>query len=308
MCKVKDKKVIKVAFCVSYDWEMLHNSLPRVYPQADMICLGVDRNRRSWAGKKFDFDEAAFQDFVRGLDTEGKIDVYEDDFALPGLNSRENGNRHRQLMAGRMGKGGWHLQVDADEYFLDFKAFVDRLLEIHPDPSGNEKAVNVCANWIPVIKKVDGGYLYVDFGPRLPETVPIATNRPHYERARHNGHFNILTPCFIVHETWARSDDDLWFKINNWGHAAEELEAHDRRLSYYKLWQSLDRNNFQYIYNFHPATPKTWPGLQFGPGAHMQDFMAQLPTPYFPLSSLGLRIQNSRNAARIRSFIRRLRK
>src|SRR5690606_17128011 len=132
------------------------------------------------------------------------------------------------------------------------------------------KGINVCANWIPVIKKVEEGYLYVDFGNEIPETVPIATNNPCYERARHNGYFNMLTDCFVVHETWARSDDALWFKINNWGHSSEELEANRKKKSYYKLWQALDADNYQYITDFHPATPKTWPKLKFGVGTDIK--------------------------------------
>ncbi len=298
--------MIKTAFCVSYDWEMLKNSLPLVYDHSDIICLGLDKNRHSWAGQPFDFDDNAFYEFVRTTDKDEKIIIYEDDFSLPNLNSRENGNRHRELMAKRMGKGGWHLQVDSDEYFIDFKAFIDVLLNIHPNPSGEEKGVNVCANWIPVIKKVSDGYLYVDFDNKLPEAVPIATNNPCYERARHNGYFNILTNCFIVHETWARSDDALWFKINNWGHASEELEAHEQRLSYYKLWQILDKFNYKYIRNFHPANAPLWPRLKYCKGESINELIRKMQGTIMPVSTLGLKIMNNRNVARFKHLLKNM--
>jgi hypothetical protein len=35
----------------------------------------------------------------------------------------ENETRERMMIAQRMGEGGWHVQVDSDEYFLDFGTF-----------------------------------------------------------------------------------------------------------------------------------------------------------------------------------------
>ena len=51
--------MIKTGFCVSYDWELLKTSLPRVYEASDIICLAVDKNRMTWGMKPFDFDEEA---------------------------------------------------------------------------------------------------------------------------------------------------------------------------------------------------------------------------------------------------------
>ncbi len=31
-------------------------------------------------------------------------------------------------------EGGWHIQIDADEYFLDFKGFVDFLIKLNDNP------------------------------------------------------------------------------------------------------------------------------------------------------------------------------
>src|SRR5690349_10266607 len=111
--------MIKVGFCVSYDWVLLKRSLPRVYGQADKICLSIDKNRRSWTGTPYVFDEDAFRSWISSVDVQNKIDVYEDDFALSNLSAMENDTRQRNLMAKRLGKGGWHIQVDSDEYFLD---------------------------------------------------------------------------------------------------------------------------------------------------------------------------------------------
>ncbi|MDX2304264.1 MAG: hypothetical protein NW226_15780 [Microscillaceae bacterium] len=302
MTQTSKKAIIKTGFCVSYDWTMLRKSLTRVYPYADVICLALDKNRRSWAGNPYHFDNQAFYDFVKQQDTEQKIILIEEDFALTHLNSRENGNRHRMRIAEVMGKGGWHIQVDSDEYFLDFKKFTDFLRKINPNPTGNEKPLNVCANWISLIKKVNEGFLYVDFLNKMPENAPFASNAPQYERARHNGHFNVLSPFYVIHETWSRSDEELWFKINNWGHSSEELETRKSRESYYALWKALDRYNYQYIRDFHPASAPTWPALGFCPGQNIDEFIQNFETPAYPLSNWQLKLQNNRNVARVRAL------
>lgn len=292
--------MIKVGFCVSYDWVLLKKSLPRVYAQADKICLSIDKNRKSWNGQKYSFDEEAFQSWLSGIDTRKKIDLYEDDFSLSDLSAMQNDTRQRMLMAQRLGRGGWHIQVDSDEYFLDFDLFVRSLKKIHTSPTGNEKPLNVCACWISLIKRLPSGYLFVDFKSRMPELVPMATNVPAYERARHNGHFNVVVPVYVLHETWARSDDELWFKMNNWGHAGDELKQREFKASYYNLWKSLDEYNYPYISDFHPASPRVWPGLGFMKADSVESLINEMVVPPFPLSGFDLLMRNNRNIARIK--------
>jgi hypothetical protein len=294
--------MIKVGFCVSYDWKMLKISLPRIYAFADIICLSIDKNRRSWTGAPYDFSEVAFSEWLATVDVEKKIDLYEDDFSLPGLTAMENDSRQRNLMGKRMGKGGWHVQIDSDEYFLDFGSFVKGLRKIKSKPTGNEKPLNVCAGLIPLIKKIDSGYLFVDFRNGEIEVAPFATNHPVYERARRNGHFNILLPIFVIHETWARSDEDMWFKMNNWGHSGDELNAIAVRESYFKLWQVLDAYNYRYIRNFHPAVPQVWPALAFLEASSVNELLEKFIPSQFPVSFEYLKLKNSRTVARLRSL------
>ncbi|SKC77224.1 hypothetical protein [Ohtaekwangia koreensis] len=298
--------IIKVGFCVSYDWELLKKSVPRIYADADIICLAIDKDRKSWTGNPYAFNDQEFYDFISTIDVDKKIIVYEDCFSLPELNARQNCNRHRMLIAEKMGKGGWHIQVDSDEYFLDFNSFVKELKKINPNPTGKEKPLNVCACWVPLIKKTATGYLHVIFHNGIPETVPMATTFPDYQRARHNDHFNVITRHYVIHETWARSENELWFKINNWGHAAEELSEKQRRLSYYNLWKSLDENNYQYISNFHPASPTTWPALNFCIGQSVEEFIRNFVNQKFPLSTFQLLLKNSRNVSRVKFYTGKL--
>ena len=298
--------IIKTGFCVAYDWYLLRYSLPRVYEHSDIICLAIDKNRKSWAGQKYDFDDDAFFRFVEQIDTDKKIILYEDDFALPTLNSRQNCNRHRMLIAEKMGQGGWHIQVDADEYFLNFAGFVKHLKKLNPCPTGKEKPLNVSCPFIPLIKKSQNGYLYVNYGKKLSEMIPMATNCPDYQRARQNGHFNHYTNFYVIHETWSRGEEELLYKINNWGHASEELEEKQKRISYFNLWKALDEYNYQYLHNFHPAKPKIWPDLAYCEGKNIEEFLKNFSIPKFPLSNFQLFLKNNRNIARLKHLFTKL--
>ena len=150
---MKKQATIKTGFCVSYDWELLKKSIPPIYEQSDIICLAVDKNRKSWSGNKYTFDEVAFRSFVQQVDKDKKIEIYEDDFSRPDLNARQNCNRQRTMIAEQLKKGGWHIQIDSDEYFTDFSGFVNTLKAINPRPTGDEKPVNVCPYLIPLIKQ-----------------------------------------------------------------------------------------------------------------------------------------------------------
>lgn len=291
--------MIKVGFCVSYDWEFLKHSIPRVYQEADIICLALDKDRHSWKCNPYQFDDDAFYAFVKGIDTQKKIDIYEDDFSLPELNSRENCNRHRMMIAERMGKGGWHIQVDSDEYFLDFSAFVKDLKKIHTNPTGNEFPINVCCPIIPLYKRTKEGFLVVTYDQQIPEMFPMASNKPNYQRARHNGYFNIWTKNWIIHETWARDKDAMLFKLTNWGHSAEELHQQKYALSYYNLWQNTDEYNYQFIKQFHPASPKVWEQLSYIEANNIDELIQNLKIPKFPLSNLQLAFKNSINYSRL---------
>ena len=298
--------MIKTGFCVAYDWEYLKTSLPRVYASSDLICLALDKNRITWGCKRYAFDEDAFRQMVASIDEDNKIIIYEDEFSIQENNSRENCNRQRMMIADKMGKGGWHIQVDSDEYFLNFDGFVGYLKNLNACPTGNEKPYNVLCNWIPLVKKLNDGILYVNFEDKMSEMAPFATTLPNYERARHNGFFNKVSPYYVVHETWARDEKELWFKINNWGHAAEELETEESRNQYFNRWKSLTKDNFLQEKNVHPTTPSVWPALKFGNGKSIEEFIDNLETPKYPLSDFMIKVRNNRNVARIKHLLKRI--
>lgn len=264
--------IIKVGFCIAYDWELLKQSMPLVYPHTDMICLSIDQFRKGWNGVPYAFDEQDFRNWLNRIDTEKKIILHEGVFSDTKNTAIQNDNLQRAVMAEVMGHSGWHVQIDVDEYFLDFEGFKDYLLRLHPSPSGNEKPINICANLIPLIKKVSGGYLYVKNRPDTYETAPFATNVPVYNNARRNGHFDHISPFFVLHETWAREEEQLKKKLESWGHN-NDFES---RVGYFNLWKALDQFNYKYIRDFHPLVPGVWQELDLAPGKHINDLIQLL--------------------------------
>lgn len=121
-------KKIHVGILISYDYQYAPTCIRQIYNHADRITLAIDVNRRTWNGEKY----AMSEDFLKGIkasDPERKIHIYEDDFSIPGLSAMENDTRERNMLAERMGSAEdqWHIQVDSDEYFVDFGAFVSFL-------------------------------------------------------------------------------------------------------------------------------------------------------------------------------------
>lgn len=247
---------IKISFCVAYDWYLLAYSLPLVYEDADEICLAIDKDRISWSGNAFEFDESAFRNLIASIDTHQKIRVYEDDFHLPELSPMQNEVRQRKMMAEFLGAPqakAWYLQLDADEYFLDFKGFVYYLRQFNP-----KRPINVCCPWMTLYKRIDEGFLMVkpdDFNQV--EFIPIATNVPNYEHGRRNGYFNHYTDFSILHQSWARTAEEVWQKLNNWGHRYDS-DIH----SYFKLWANASILNFKEYKDFNQVNPPLWPRLE----------------------------------------------
>ncbi|RYY21784.1 MAG: hypothetical protein EOO04_17535 [Chitinophagaceae bacterium] len=295
--------IIKVGFCVSYDWEMLKTSVPLVYTEADTICFSIDKYRKTWNGQPYDFDEDAFRAWVTSVDPLNKITILEDEFSNTQHTAIQNDNLQRNAMGKAMGAGGWHIQIDADEYFIDFPGFVQTLLAFNPSPTGQEKPVNFYCNLLPVIKRLEDGYLLA-INEENHETFPVATNVPVYEYARRNGHFNHYTPFFVIHETWSRDEEQLWKKLNNWGHRDDF-----NLVSYFALWKTLDSFNYRFIRNFHPVEAAVWEKLEYFPAAGIGALTGMLKNRSFQVpGSLVYLTKNSRVVQGLLHRVRKLKK
>jgi hypothetical protein len=299
-----DKRVIKVGYLVSYDWHLLRHSIPQIYDDADLIVLALDVNRKSWAGQNFKFDESLFCEFIKIIDVQRKITVYEDEFYQPALTTMQCEVRERKMLAERMGSGGWHIQLDCDEYPLNFNQFVATLKSIdpNPDPLKIRRPVNVTGNLISVIKAVANGFIIVKPQRDNQELCMLATQIPDYWSGRRNGHFNIHTSLMIIHETRSRTEEEFYFKLKNWGHNQDFNTD-----SYFELWKAIDRYNYKFVKNFNPTGMGIWPELSFVEAKDIEALISHFKADKSILPSRwSLFLTNSRTIGRLRAFFRKL--
>jgi hypothetical protein len=237
---------------VSYDYEAIKNSLPLVYEYADKIVLAVDKDGKTWAGNSFTIADT-FWAWIKEIDIQHKIEVYRDSFYVEGLTSLQCDTRERNMLGKYMGEGGWHVQIDADEYFVDFKSFVDFLHELDI----KKKHINhVTMEWLTLYKKLPSGYLFIKEDG---SGTSIATTKPNYiccritERPQ-----KVLYPQRIIHDSWARTEQDLLTKLNNWGHK-DDFNTE----GYFHYWKAINEKNYMFVHNFHPITPAAWGELDY---------------------------------------------
>jgi len=280
---------------VAYDWRMLRLSLPLIYEHADVICLSLDKNRVSWSGEKFRFEDEAFREFLRGIDKYRKIAVMEDNFYLSELSPAQNEVRQRNKMAEFLAPGGWHIQLDADEYFVHFSSFVEYLNKLPL----YQYRFNVCCPLITLFKKTENGYLFVN--PERTgnvEYIQIASLHPSYQHGRRNIHFNKYVNFPIVHQSWARSEMEILQKLNSWGH----VNDFDTK-KYFDFWKSLNDQTYQSIRNFHPIRPTQWPSLRFVEATSVEEYINKLDRVNFPaMSKFGKFLRNSRLLSKARQL------
>ena len=260
---------IKVGYLISYDYEFLFNSLKELYDYVDVIYLAIDENRKTWSGNYFVIPEVFFEKINR-IDVKKKIHIYEDNFYMPNLTPLECDTRQRNMLLKKMGKG-WLLQVDVDEYIYDFKYLAKYLkkywyLTIFPKFT----PIIFRGKLVTLYKEIPNGYLYIENN----ESFPFITNYPNYELVRSNSRIkNHFTNINVIHQSWARTEQEIKIKIKNWGHR-DDFDT----LEYYSLWKNLNSSNYSNFKNLHPIVPEIWNELHFLPSTSLDDFILKYKT------------------------------
>jgi hypothetical protein len=267
LAKIKAMKKIHVGFLLSYDYEKLKHAIPPVYQEADAIFIAQDIENRTWNGKKFEVNQN-FINWLEAFDTENKITIYKDDFYIPELSTIQNDTRERQMLSEKMGIGNWLVQVDADEYFVNFKEFVETLRKYDhflENPKANQ--VQIAGFLVNMYKQVEDGVFYVNH----PTKVFLATNYPSYKRARQTKKRIIYTDHLLLHECIARKEEELLTKLKNWGHNKEiDLEG------FMHKWRTVNKENYKEMENFFYLKPEVWKTLEFVPGNSIEKWKVGL--------------------------------
>lgn len=246
---------IQVGFLVSYDYELLKIAIPTVYEQADAIFLAIDVHRKTWKGEDIQI-ESSFFDWIKKIDIQHKIQWYEDVFYVAGLSTMECEVRERKMLSEQMGIGNWLIQIDADEYFIDFKGFVAQLRKydsyLNPE---KDKKVQIGVFQMNLYKYTETGILYVD----KPMKAIFASNSNEYTVGRRIKGRTIYTDSIVLHESLSRSEADLRFKLKNWGHNAQINPG------FMDKWLVVNEHNYKEFKNFYFIEPERWEKLGFFP-------------------------------------------
>lgn len=262
--------IIKVGYLAAYDHELIKYSIPTLYKEADKIVIAIDQNRLTFSGKPFTID-ASFFTYIKDIDSENKITIYEDEFYVSGMLPMEIETRTRNMLGKFMGKGGWHLQVDVDEYFIDFKRLVDELKVAERKVDGRQITFRLylCT----IFKIADNGYYLVD---ESWESFPCITNHPVYESGRYN-HSNEIQHLnhVVLHQSFGRTDEELALKFKNWGHR-DDFDSEE----YLRFWKSVTVDNCKYLANFNATHPWLWKKLKFVKADSIQELLQKIPSSY----------------------------
>ena len=248
-------KKIQVGFLMSYDYELLKKSIPPVYQWADTIFLALDHKKRTWSGNYFEID-SSFYDWLKALDIDNKIVIYEDNFYVSTLNAIQNDTRERHMLANKMGIGNWLIQVDSDEIFIDFQKFVMKLRQYDSyliDPETHP--IQFAGFHINVYKYLEEGMLYIN----KPTKLLLATNYPNYKYAKNTKERIVYDDTYILHEGLARTEEELVLKLNNWGH------KHEINSTFLQKWKMANRDNYHTIKDVFYLDADTWPDLGYFP-------------------------------------------
>lgn len=282
---------IKVGICIAYDWEMLKTSLPIIYPFADKICLAIDKNRKTWAGNVFEFNENLFFSYINEVDKDNKIHIYEEDFSIDSSNPMKGEVYQRNKMAEALGSGGWHIQIDVDEYIIEMEIFANFLRGNYDRFLGN--GVNICLPFTIMFKKIKKEMFFIK---GTTEWVPVATNKPNYQFGRRNGYFNYKYHSPVIHQSWAREVDEIHQKINNWGHR-DDFDVN----TFFERWKTLNSENYKEWLNFHPIDGNVWNELVLVKAKNL-DELIKAPEKLNKLhnyTKLGIMLRNNRFVAKL---------
>lgn len=255
---------IKVGYLLSYDYEMFLTSVKQLYDNVDKIVVGIDKDFLTWSGSKFHIPKKFFIE-VQKFDTRNIIEFYFDKFYVPNLSPIECECRERNMVLKKLGKG-WKIQLDVDEYIIDFnelKKYLHKYKFLTIFPS----LTPICfrGKLITLYKETEEGFLYINDDFKF----PFITNQNTNSHTRYNFNvYNHYVNIQVIHQSWARSVEEIELKIKNWGHR-DDFDVN----VYLNFWKTVNHNNYKQVLNFHPIVPNVWEKLFFLKSNNIDEFI-----------------------------------
>ncbi|MBD8083734.1 hypothetical protein [Chryseobacterium caseinilyticum] len=270
---INKKNIIKVGYLLSYDYAYIFTSLQEIYNEVDSIVISYDAKNKTWAGNDVFIPQSFFSD-IKKLDVDNKIIFYEDHFYIAGMQPMELETRQRNMMAEKLGLDGWHIQIDGDEYAYDFSKLSDFLRQnkfLLKNPEN--KPFNFQVNFVTLFKRDEKGFYVIT---PFEEKCMLITNYPKYDYARLTNKGRTLPLDFyLIHQSWARDENEIVEKINNWGHKNDFDTT-----SFLELWKGLNAENYKDFKNFHPLDAPQWKEISFFPAKNISEFITLFSKEY----------------------------
>ncbi|SIS51219.1 hypothetical protein SAMN05421789_102249 [Kaistella chaponensis] len=259
--------MIKAGFLIAYDYHFIFNSLPQIYPFVDEIVLAIDVDRKTWMGNDFEVSDDFFER-IEDLDVDHKIKIYEDQFYIKGEKPMDLETRERNMLSDFMGDDCWKMQIDSDEYCLNFQKVISYLKKNQFLLKKSAPEVNFLPVWITLFKQNERGFFIIK---PCTENFSMIFNRPKYKYARNSEGLDLKIDYQVIHQSWARTEEEILTKIQNWGH------AHDFNVeSFYGKWEALNENNYKEYFDFHPIYKGFWEKLEFIEAKNITELLEKL--------------------------------
>lgn len=257
---MKKKSVISL---ISYDAAYLPESISKYYNYVDEIVLGLDKNRTTWSGNSFSFDEKQLWSELGAIDGDSKISIVEEDFVKSKI-AIENDNYERNFLKAQC-TNDWIFSIDADEYLVNPKDF---FYNYCPLVERYYNKADICMTWATPYKTIDDSTLVIaneDGTPFFGENQGMTTSKDStFTYARWTdksatGHNRLLSPLVAIHWSLCRNKEDLHEKINNIGHS--DLVEND---PFYRIWDQVTMDNYEELHNFKTSGlgQAQWPILR----------------------------------------------
>jgi len=280
------ENLIKVGYLLSYDYSYISTSIRQIYQDVDSIIISYDAENKTWAGNDVFIPESFFSE-IKKNDPQNKITFYKDSFHIPGKEPMELETRQRNMMAEKLGPGGWHMQIDSDEYAYDFKklaTFLRKHSYLLKNPE--KRPFNFQVNFVTLFKKNEDGYFVIT---PFEEKCLMITNYPKYEYARVTNKGRTLSLDFhLIHQSWARDEQEIIQKINNWGHK-NDFDTN----TFLGQWKNLNAENYKTFKNFHPLEASHWKEISFFRAKTIDDFISSFSSK-FPQPDLKLNLSSTK--------------
>lgn len=248
---------------ISYDAKYLAKSIEKYYNYVDEIILGLDKDRVTWSGNKFAFNEPELWSQLSSIDGDNKITVVEENFHESAV-AIENDNYERNYLKG-LCTYDTIVSIDADEYLLNSKEFFYNYL---PIAQKYLHKADICMNWATPYKRIGDTILVIaneDDSPFIGENQGFITNKQNtftyarWSNLSASGDNRIMSPLIALHWSLCRDKEDLYTKINNIGHS--DIVESD---PFYAIWKDVDLNNYTQLRNFKTSGlgGAQWPKLK----------------------------------------------